>query len=364
MATTEARSSSGPTPSGTPDGPTSPSRATVRASVIVLAHDRREFLRQAVESLIHQDLSRESYEVIVVKNFEDLQLDEFLDRVGARRVRCDEQFVTRKLIAGLERCESDLVFLLDDDDLFEPSKLRVALAHFEQDGTLGFYHNRFRYVDATGAPLRTSDIRPLALRAVDRTRTRYLDAESKLRQLPRLAYSFAGFNHSCAVFRRAILRDVLRYLHELEGSMDTFLFVAALMSPYSILIDRTVLTRYRVHATNVSYPSRKDPGGMPHRLPFNERERRSYSLIREMVAQSGQAALLPQIDGWLLVNQVTRVFRDVQSRRRDALRVLVGAVKLRNTYPVRENLSSWVGAVLFSLSPWLGRAVYNRQMYG
>lgn len=338
--------------------------AAPRASVIVCAHDRREYLREAVESVLAQDVERACYEIVVVKNFDDPQIDGFLVNAGVRIVRCNERTMSRKVIAGLAVAKSDVIFLLDDDDLFEPSKIRIALARFETDPALGFYHNRLRYVDARGDPLSDKNIRPLGLRNSNRSRPFYLDRNEKLRELHRLAYSYADFNHSCAVFRRELLDGVFPYLDRLEGSLDTFLFFVALMSPLSMLNDATILTRYRVHESNTSQPNKGDPLANRSRLLSNaELHQRSYSVIREMVSHSNRPELVPQIDGRLLVNRTSQVFRNTRSHRLDGVRVLLGAIRLRNTYPVRENISSWAGAFLFSLSPRIARRVYDHQLF-
>jgi len=40
-------------------------------SVIIVAHNRREFLLEAVNSALHQTLPKDEYEIIVVKNFSE-----------------------------------------------------------------------------------------------------------------------------------------------------------------------------------------------------------------------------------------------------------------------------------------------------
>ena len=56
-------------------------------SVIVTAYNRKEFLLQAVSSALRQTLPREYYEVIVVKNFEDEEIDRQLGD-GASGLSC------------------------------------------------------------------------------------------------------------------------------------------------------------------------------------------------------------------------------------------------------------------------------------
>ena len=54
------------------------------ASIIVVAHDRRTYVKEAVESVIRQDVDPAEFEVIAVKNFTDPSLERYLEQVGAR----------------------------------------------------------------------------------------------------------------------------------------------------------------------------------------------------------------------------------------------------------------------------------------
>ena len=49
-------------------------------SVIITAHNRKEFLLEAVNSALNQTLPKDEYEIIVVKNFQDF--DDILTNLG------------------------------------------------------------------------------------------------------------------------------------------------------------------------------------------------------------------------------------------------------------------------------------------
>ena len=51
-----------------------------KLSVIITAHNRKNYLEDALESLIDQTLDRNLFEIIVVKNFYDGNLDQLLER--------------------------------------------------------------------------------------------------------------------------------------------------------------------------------------------------------------------------------------------------------------------------------------------
>jgi glycosyltransferase involved in cell wall biosynthesis len=334
-----------------------------RASVVICAHNRREYLRAAVDSVLAQDVERSLFEIIVVKNFQDETLDSYLTGVGARIIDCDKGPVTHKVAVALEHCSGNLILLLDDDDLFEPGKLRTVFARFDADPKLGFYHNRFRYIGPGGEPLSNRAVRPFGLRSVDRSRRLYVDPADRETELWRLAYSYPDFNISSWAFRRDAVSDGLPYLERLNGALDTFLLFQGLLSPYALLMDDAILTRYRVHGTNMTLAGGANPEARRRRLlDASGMLERSYTLIKEMILRSGKPQVVRQLEGRLLVNRLSGIFRDTNSRRLDAVKAVIEAVRLRDTYAVRENIASWAGACLFSVAPNLARRVYDRQM--
>ncbi|MGC8544043.1 MAG: glycosyltransferase, partial [Vulcanisaeta sp.] len=48
-------------------------------SVVITAYNRREFLKYAVKSVINQTLDKSLYEIIVVKNFRDPEVDHVVE---------------------------------------------------------------------------------------------------------------------------------------------------------------------------------------------------------------------------------------------------------------------------------------------
>ncbi|WP_338100432.1 glycosyltransferase, partial [Metallosphaera sedula] len=67
-------------------------------SVIITAHNRKEYLMQAVDSALNQTLPKTEYEVIVVKNFEDY--DEELEKKGVKSIVTSEKELGEKIVIG------------------------------------------------------------------------------------------------------------------------------------------------------------------------------------------------------------------------------------------------------------------------
>ena len=46
-------------------------------SVIITAYNRKEYLLDAINSVINQTLDKKYYEIIVIKNYNDSKIDDF-----------------------------------------------------------------------------------------------------------------------------------------------------------------------------------------------------------------------------------------------------------------------------------------------
>ena len=61
----------------------------VKVSMIVTAYNRKDYLLSAVSSVAGQTLGKDLYEVVVVKNFEDKRIDDYIRGLGFKNVVYD-----------------------------------------------------------------------------------------------------------------------------------------------------------------------------------------------------------------------------------------------------------------------------------
>jgi len=292
----------------------------------------------------------------------DDEIDPFLDRAGAERLLCTEQDACRKVAEGIRVSHGRVLFLLDDDDLFDPGKLRRVLGEFRQHPDLGFYHHQVSFIGPDGVHLDVKQARPLGRRPLGRARRVYLVDTADGRALNSLAHSRPSFNSSSLAVRRDVALAGFSYLLRLEGSRDLFFLYLALVSGCALLFDDARLTRYRVHGENISLAAGDTPESRrAHLLRWATRSRREINVVREMVLESGNTPVLRQLDAVGVINGLSIVFLSPESRRADAFAALVQGIRLRRTYAIRENLPSMVEAVVFCVSPRLARSVYDRQ---
>lgn len=215
-------------------------------TVIVTAFDRRNYLIDAIHSLVTQSLERSSYEIIVVKNFTDERIDKYLRGQGVRCVIETSVNFGSTLARGLELASGDVVAFLNDDDLFENQKLETIGRLFRDPG-LTYYHNSMSWMDSTGKPINDSLLRQPS------KEIRALGPKSAvIQQLRRLN---CDVNESCIAMRREAIVPYLPYLRRLPINQDVFLFLCALDYGGWIVADTGRLTRYRVHSSSSRLPT-------------------------------------------------------------------------------------------------------------
>ncbi|ADB86783.1 glycosyltransferase family 2 protein [Saccharolobus islandicus] len=82
-------------------------------SVIIAAHNRREFLLDAVNSALNQTLPKDEYEIIVVKNFSEY--DDILKNLDVKTVFSNEENQGADIVNALSYAEGEFICFLDDD---------------------------------------------------------------------------------------------------------------------------------------------------------------------------------------------------------------------------------------------------------
>lgn len=228
-------------PKESTDGATAPF-----VSVVVTAHDRREFLRDAVESVLSQSVSPTEYEVIVVKFLHDEALDSWLEsRRPHVRTVTDENLpkLGQKLARGIELARGQVVCFLEDDDRFLPGKLATVVARFRQDPSLVYYRNRNRFIDTAGNQL----LGPYS-RSLDRDLVLLPVEKSDRGVAVFIWYRGAEGNSSIAV-RRSLADSLRPILSLFNAPTDRFLFVGALASSGSLVLSPALLSEHRAHGS-------------------------------------------------------------------------------------------------------------------
>lgn len=214
-------------------------------SVIITAYNRKEYLKEAVKSAINQSLDRSLYEIIVTKNFEDKEIDEFLDSNGVRKIYDQSKRIGEMLYNSIKASKGDVISLLDYDDLFYSNKLKKVYENFKQDTKLIYYHNGNRTINSEGKLIKhhLSTYYGFGLKKLKTLTTN--SKKQKWMENP-------DFNNSSISVRKSVISP---FLVEFETLEDECLFVLASCERGTMKIDFEPMTYYRVHSSSTNIDS-------------------------------------------------------------------------------------------------------------
>ena len=224
-------------------------------TVIITAYNRKEFLLNAIKSAVNQTLDKKYYEIIVIKNFTENSIDEFIGKHNIRNILMDGT-VGEFLYAGVSVSAGVIISFLDDDDLFSNDKLEVVHNTFKSNNDLCYYHNTHITMDE-----------------------KYQKFDSKLGKS-------VTFNLSSISVRKSILN--LNYIKKISANTDHFMYLSALESGKAIMSGKENLTYYMFH-NSVSHIDTADINEfIQNRNPDVEKDIKPFIMFRAMFV-SGKA---------------------------------------------------------------------------
>lgn len=321
------------------------------ASIIIYTYKRRDFILEAIKSVLSQDIPRDEYEIIVSKAFRDPKIDAEIDNLVDFNIFVDEKAHGKKLVPAFERARGEVVFLLDDDDMFKPGKIRHVLSLFEKDSKLIFVHNSIEKVDEKGKELKDG-VEPVPSHEIlsdnSNPDKRVISSFLKYR---------ANWYSSCMAFRREAILQRISYLKEIGQSVDPFLFYMILSVPGHMILSPQRLTSYRVHNSTTNYDLKYDD--------FIARRKTFYynSLAIYQKAEAMHQGLPTKLSVEAGVTHLQAIadFFDTSSGRRKALKNAINLLKALRQIRIRQYVF-W--AALEGLKSIIGKsAIYLYYRY-
>ena len=220
-------------------------------SVIIISHLRKKFIKIAFDSAVNQSLSRDYYEIIVIKNFIDEEIDSYIERNGGKNIYTDAKPLGDKCLIGTENSRGKILVFLEDDDLLVYEKLQRILEAFEMENVV-YFHNNHSIINRDG-----KIIEGQMFPEVKKVLTLKLDSAS-YKEIGWILRHGGSFNLSSIAVKSSILINHLSYLKGMNVAVDNFMFYIALASNGHLRIDSQKLTLYRLHGENNSLPADKN----------------------------------------------------------------------------------------------------------
>ena len=215
--------------------------SNILISLIIVAFKRKEFIRDAIASAIRQRISKEKLEVIVIKNFIDKEIDDFIKSQGFVGIVSKNEGLGEKLHEAIEICSGEVITFLEDDDVMSDSRISVIHNTF-LDGDIVYFHNNVeRFFD-------------LNLMGADQYNLRNTEERIEIVSendihLPQLISRNCEFNISSMAVRRRIFDNYWKEIASFNYKVDNFIFYLAVSAKGKIAITAKKLTFYRFHAS-------------------------------------------------------------------------------------------------------------------
>lgn len=277
---------------------------SIPITVVLINHKRKEYVIEALDSVLTQTLNHDLYEIILVSNEQVIPREE----QGRVNVLVTEmQQYSDKVGIALDSSNGEIIVLLDDDDIFYSNKLEKIYGLFESDKQIGYLHNNYDVIDSNGVqlsvPFRSYDFR-------DEGKRLSLSIKNT-KEIHKFIHRGIDFNHSCISFRRQILQGWRNKIQSLPGSFDTFVFLASLCAGYEVMIDSEKLTRYRLHSHSKSQAN----GDLMKLRDWLNKRIINYSSMLDIMKECGNDEILVLIENKLFDSLIVRDILDDKPRK-------------------------------------------------
>lgn len=214
---------------------------TVNISVILTAYNRKEFLADALESLVSQTINKDEFQVIIISNF-DYNVERY-DTLNIKKIQ-SEGTLGQYLQIGVKESTGNILCFLDDDDCFHYNKLEI-ISKLMRDDT-NYVKNEIKNFN------KIEEVKEGSLtRTILQSSPRYFIYEGNISCKPSME-----FNLSSISVRRDLVSQYLDQLNRLTAGPDTFVWFALIESGGIACYTPIELTYYRVHDSTSNRESR------------------------------------------------------------------------------------------------------------
>ena len=231
-------------------------------SVILTAYNRKDFLLNAIKSVINQTLDKKYYEIILITNYQDT-VNSFINEMKVNNILMDGT-IGEFLYAGVKASNGEILAFLDDDDLFTNDKLEIIYNKFKDNKNLCYYHNA------------------------------HISVNKKYRKLDNESGKDPSFNMSSISVRKSILS--LDNVKKINYNPDHFMYLSALESGQKIVKEKEKLTYYMIHNSASGVYTNDINEFIKRKTLMLEMDRNAYLMFCDMfISKKGMSFINGQI---------------------------------------------------------------------
>jgi len=203
----------------------------MKSAVVIIVYKRYKYIKDAINSVLSQTEPPDQI-IIVADNPKMLG-----NMQSATLIEADYPQLGRKIYEAIMalRDDIDIVYFLEDDDMFHKSKIEYINKIFEKRKEVVTVHNSRELVDENGNPLNSSYDIPFEV-SINQDNFRKI-----IQQLP-----LGLTNNSSYSTRREFLDEIKMNLSNIDLALDTALLYLSLEHNNNLLHIPEKLTIYRV----------------------------------------------------------------------------------------------------------------------
>ena len=251
-------------------------------SVVITAYNRKAFLMRALHSLGNLKLNDIEIEVIVVKNFSEDTIDDYLQSIQAKIIIGGETPLCSYVYLGIINSTGKYLFFLEDDDLFFDNKISYV-TNLMDSRQIDYYHNAYVAVNESLYPINSllyrNTKKPVIVVKEPRT-------VSMIRGLMRIK---GDINLSSICISRELVErsQQIDFLKEVSAGPDWFLFYLGIQNGGALYFDDKILTRYLIHESTANTKLETIEGFINKRIYLLTKEVKSLLVMLSLFSSPG-----------------------------------------------------------------------------
>ena len=292
----------------------------IRISVIVTAYNRKEFLPDALNSLINQTLTKNEFEVILLTNFA-YDTTSF-GALNINHIVLDGT-IGEYLYKAAELTEGEIVCFLDDDDIFNKNKLLTILNKFSEK-VIYYKHSTIRF------------------KAIEEIKGFKTPLKDKVRYIAENDYfhpNIYAYNKSSLSVRKSFFKKYSNLIRNIDTSEDWFLFLAFLNEDGIGIYDPNFLSYYRSHQSASKKAMTKSDSTFSYYVKFLHRQIRAFEYMKDFFQNSFAKTVLDyQISVFKFRLLLLSGVDEIEVRKSDLENLLYASMRNYNEFWIIKSL--------------------------
>ncbi len=204
-------------------------------TIVINCYNRKEYLIEAVNSALNQSTSRDLYDVMVIKNFSDGSINEYLSKNGVKNIETENETTGQWFLIAAKQVGSKFISFLDDDDIIHSDKISILLRILKEYPHSTFIHNSSERKELIQNKLNFNDVK------IENIMDDGVSTFKKSLREKRY------FNLSSITIDKDVILVNEEFVKETNHGTDMVLYAASKLTDGNRMHYEECLTFYRVH---------------------------------------------------------------------------------------------------------------------